>query len=135
MPYFGSKGPGWGGEANGLGWGGPARGEGAHNPRKPFRRGRSANPAGPNCERSERSLLKQQRSEAIEDVLWNLIFTAEPEMIRVLAAARLHEMYNGKPIAQTLNANTDNLAKLSDVELATELERLDADPAPMKLAQ
>jgi hypothetical protein len=93
MPFRKSNlGPGWGGPRNGLGWGGPPQGEGAHNERKPFRRGQRVNPAGPNCQRSERSLKRQERSAALEDMLYHLMHNAESEMMQLIAATKLHEI-------------------------------------------
>lgn len=112
---------GWG---QGDGWGGPARGPGV--PTAPV-----MIPGQP-ADKRARSAAKKRRSEALqaelEDLLFNLAVGAEREETRLSAAARLHAIYCGPPVARVMTAAVDDLSGLTDDELEAELARLSKLP-------
>lgn len=119
------NGPGWGGPAKGAGWGGPASGSRGDKPAKAwtseYRPASNApkNPGGPS-----RAQLKEERSKALEDLLYDLAMTNDNPHLRVSAATKLHSIYNGQPVARQVSTTVDDVSKMSDEELRTELSRL-----------
>lgn len=87
MPRHPSKGPGWGG---------PAKGSPKRNPaHAPF------SGAGPGRGHiSDRTALKRERAAKLEDHLYDLALGAERQDTQVMAATRLHAIYEGQPTAR-----------------------------------
>jgi hypothetical protein len=111
------------GSGQGEGWGGPARGPGkgpANDPRRLIP-GRSAEVRRTAAEKRE---LRETRAEALEDMLFELSFTAMREETRIAAAARLHAIYCGPPGSQMIVSTGDEISRMSDEELAAEIQRL-----------
>lgn len=99
-----SKGPASGIPAKGAGWGGPARGAAVNRPDKhpDFTPENAAayNAMPPNVNRQE---LKRQRSLEMEDIILSIAKDVEQHgSVRMQAAAKLYEMYNGKPIERVI---------------------------------
>jgi hypothetical protein len=115
------------GVGKGDGWGGPAKGGGG-NERKPFTTNSPTRVThtitdGTPPPLSDRKALRRQRTELLEDMLFDIAEKSERDETRVSAAVRLHAIYNGQPVARNLNVNTDDIANLSDDELRAELAR------------
>lgn len=110
-----------------AGWAGPAKGAGKGGPAVPFTGDsptRVTHP-GPAWPRSQRREMIAQRSVELENMLYGLAMESEDEKIRVMAATRLYEIYNGAPVARNINVNTDDVSALTDDELRSQLEALD----------
>lgn len=147
MAWPKGNGAGWGGEANGPGWGNLVKGDGAkgagtggpklgtggksHDKHKrpiptegAARIGNKGAGAG-RGHMNDRTKLKRVRSELMEDRLFGIgmgtITGTEP--VATQAIYKLHAIYNGTPVATTINANVDDVSKLSDDELRAELAR------------
>src|SRR6476646_6856394 len=137
--------PARGGLPNGVGagdgWGGPARGAGVPDENRPFdsESGRAA--AAKRIADREAGLMskadnRRQRSEALENRLYELAFGAEREETQVAAAVKLHAIYNGSPVARNLNVQADDISQLSDDELRAELARASREaPASVEGAE
>jgi hypothetical protein len=121
--------PARGGPPSGAGWGGPAKG--ANNFPKDSKRGtqmRNSIPANMAISArqilEERQFLRADRVKKLETIMMSI---AEDEMIeanaRLSAAARLHAIYEGQPVARTITANEDDVGQLTDAELALEIAR------------
>ena len=111
------------GPGQGAGWGGPARGASDKVVRGP-----DALTAGPptDPERAtaqDRRKLKEERVAVLEDTLFELATTGEA-MTRINAATRLHAIYEGQPVARQITHTVDEVAKLSDDDIRSELARL-----------
>lgn len=118
----GWRGWGIGGPAGGDGWGGSARG-GGDRPGQPFELGNQvAKVRRP--DRDQRRAAREAASERLEEALWHLAHHATNEMTQVRAAAQLHAIYAGNPVARTVTAEADGLDALTDAELRDELDRL-----------
>lgn len=110
--------------AGGDGWGGPAKG--AHADR------RDSDPADLIPGRHEpskaglmRRLNKAERSELMEAVLFDMALdNKQMGATRVNAAARLHAIHNGQPVAMVLRGDMDDIDRLSDAEARAEAIRL-----------
>lgn len=89
------NGSGHGGPAAGAGWGGPARGASTSRikPGDPEGIQRMSNDAAVKARRA-------QRAAEMEDVLYDIARAGEAEMARINAAARLHAIYEGLPVAR-----------------------------------
>ena len=90
-----AKGPGWGGPAKGLGHGGPAV---ALTPEMRSAGGKASHDQSD--EAKMRRQIRKERTEALEWKLYQLAMEAEHQNVQMQAAARLHEIYNGKPRQQ-----------------------------------
>jgi hypothetical protein len=73
--------------------------------------------------REEKAALKERRVAALEDRLYHLALNAENEMVRINAAARLHAIYNGAPVARTITTIADDISEMSDDAIRAELAR------------
>lgn len=108
----------------GDGWGGPAKGAGKTDPIAP------ASKLTPGCSREKRALtltkreIREARVAALEDRLFHLALKAEREETQVSAAARLHAIYEGQPMARQLTLQVDDVSQLSDHEIRAELARI-----------
>ncbi len=124
MPRW-PKGGGFGcGPSRGPGWGGPARG-GDYRPPQPFGLGNTAFRAV-HPDRQARSARRRQHAEQLEDTLYDLALNAESQDIQVAAAARLHAIYEGRPVARVVGASAEKgTALLSDGELRALMEEED----------
>jgi hypothetical protein len=63
---------------------------------------------------------RDRRAEEMEDVLYHLALLAEREETRIAAAARLHAIYCGQPVARQVNANASvatDVTRMTDEEL------------------
>lgn len=114
------SGPGCG-SSSGTGWGGPARG-GDYRPARPFGLGNAAGLAV-HPDRQARAARRRQHAVELEDTLYHLAFHAGSQDVQVAAAARLHAIYEGRPVARNINATVDDLAVLSDDDLCALLDR------------
>lgn len=114
------SGPGCG-SSSGAGWGGPARG-GDHRPARPFGLGNAAGLAV-HPDRQARAARRRQHAEELEDTLYHLAFHAGSQDVQVAAAARLHAIYEGHPVAQAVIASVEGTESLSDAELRALLDR------------
>ena len=101
------SGPGWGGEANGVA---PAFSE-DYQPARP-------------TDKSTRGLSDETVSAQMRDVLYTVAQTSEFEMARIAAASKLLDRIEGTPIARSISYRADEVAKLTDDELRSELARL-----------
>lgn len=114
-----AKGNGAGKGSQGEGWGGSAKGAGAKA---------DALVPGQPAEKREQTAKKITgriaRVAALEDRLFNLAMSAEREETQVSAAAKLHAIYEGQPLARQLTAQVDDIERLNDAELHAELARL-----------
>ncbi len=115
-------GSGIGGPAGGDGWGGPARG-GGERPAQPFEAGNQVAKAK-RPDRDQRRAAREAASERLEDALWHLAQHATNHMTQVRAAAQLHAIYTGHPVARTVTVEVDGLDALTDADLRDELDRL-----------
>src|SRR5690349_1991330 len=124
--------PARGGPANGPGqgdgWGGPARGAGNGNKRGVFstesaRAAVTKQHADREAGIMSKADIRRQRTEALENLLYELAHTAERQETQVSAAVKLHAIYNGQPVARNLNVQADDISQLSDDELRAELAR------------
>ncbi len=111
-----------GGPAGGDGWGGPARG-GGERPAQPFEAGNQVAKAK-RPDRDQRRAAREAASERLEDALWHLAQHATNQMTQVRAAAQLHAIYTGHPVARTVTMEVSSLDVLTDAELRDELDRL-----------
>jgi hypothetical protein len=126
------------GQGQGDGWGGPAKGA--------SKRGKDAPPAPPfdpetsaqaNAKRwrdkeagiTSRAEIRAHRTVELEDMLYDIASTSERDETRVTAATKLHAIYNGTPIARSINLNTDDVSNLSDDEIRAELARTGGTPS------
>jgi len=75
-------------------------------------------------DRAQRRAAREAASERLEDVLWYLAHHAANEMTQVRAAAQLHAIYTGHPVARTVTMEVSSLDALTDAELREELDRL-----------
>lgn len=90
------KGKGIGGPANGAGWGGAKKG--AHEAKPVALKDFYMAPPNP-----DRRAVKAARSAEMEDVLYDIAKNAEEHgTVRVQAAGKLYEMYNGKPVERVI---------------------------------
>ena len=120
-PYNGpSRGAGWGGEANGPGTGGAARGS-DNPPNIPFKEGNMLG-GKPGAWAAK----KRARQEKAMEVLETAMDKGETWTVKVMAADKMLDRVEGKAIARNVNVRTDDIANLSDIELAAEQARLDA---------
>jgi hypothetical protein len=129
MPRARGNGPG-----KGDGWGGPAKGGGTGT-RKPFTADSETRVThiitdGKPPPLSDRKALRRQRTEALEDILFDIAGASERDETRVSAAVRLHAIYNGQPVARNINVNTDDIANLTDDELRAELAGAGGETGP-----
>lgn len=91
-PRAAATGPGWGGPAKGAGKGSPTHAE--------FSTDIQPATASPN---EDRKALKLRRSLEMEDIIHKIASDeAQFGTVRLQAAAKLHEMYNGKPIERII---------------------------------
>lgn len=67
--------------------------------------------------------LKAQRVEQLEATLFDIAMHSERDEARIMAATRLHAIYEGQPIARTISANVDDLSQLSDEQLKDDIAR------------
>ncbi len=108
------------GAGQGDGWGGPAKGAGRGSPPLLI--------PGLDAAKRDRALtrqaLKEERTEDLEDLLYDLALNAERTETRITAAVRLHAIYNGSPVARQITASVDDLESMSREELEAELDRL-----------
>ena len=107
-----AKGPG-----QGAGWGGPANG--AH----PERGAKSTFPAGqafPNLP-TDKSKRRAMMSEICENKMFEIVVTSDCPATALNASAKLHAIFNGTPIARTVNATVDDVSQLSDDAIRSEL--------------
>ena len=113
-------------EAKGQLWDRLAKGAGKGGPAKPFTRDSPTHVTHPGkpWPRSERRQMIAQRSVELENMLYALSTESQDERIRVLAATKLYEIYNGAPVARTINVNTDDISALTDDELRSQLADL-----------
>ncbi len=110
------------GFSSGDGWGGPARG-GGDRPARPFGVGnRAALAVRP--DRRERAEQRRQSTEEMEKLLYHLALHAEREETQLAAAVRLHDIYEGAPVAMAVTVQVDDLTGLSDDELRQMLAEL-----------
>ena len=127
---------GWGGPPKGAGRGGPAR-----HPTKEFKKSgepnvgaalvRDFDGAQPGPGRGhvssageDRRARDAARSEVAQETLFSLVIGADRQETQLAAAVALLNRIDGMPIARNLNANVDDLSRLSDAELQAERERL-----------
>lgn len=111
---------------NGPGWGGPAKGAGSSRPSLPLIGidRDHATPEAKSMGRKEADARSEEMRELYYSVAKN---TAEPTMVRLFAADKLLDRIEGKAVATNVNVNANNLAALSDAELAAELARLERE--------
>lgn len=115
--------PASGMEAAGDGWGGPAKGSHDHRPSDPD--DLIPGPHEPSSASLMRKLNKAERSELMEAVLFDLALDDEQMgATRVNAAARLHAIHNGQPVAMTIHGDMDDIDRLSDADARAEAKRL-----------
>ena len=103
------------GFSGGDGWGGPARG-GGNRPAQPFGAGNGAALAI-RPDRRERAERRRQSTKEMEELLYHLALHAEREETQLAAAVRLHDLYEGAPVAIAVTVPVNDLAGLSDDEL------------------
>ena len=127
------KGDGWGGPPKGAGRGGEARNSRPEKnrpdvaPKVPsFADAPKAGPGRGHVSVSgeDRRARDAERSEIAQEKLFSLVTTANRQETQLSAAVALLNRIDGMPIARNLNANVDDLSRLSDVELQAERERL-----------
>lgn len=88
------------------------------------------------AERRERRQVKEDRTLDLEDRLYDVAMgqAKDATAITVLAGRALHAIWNGQPVATNLNVTKDDIANLTDDEIAAELARLrrtgDTSPSP-----
>jgi hypothetical protein len=121
-------GVGQNGPGAGDGWGGPARGAGRGNPPRNFnsdtaKTAREKQASDRKAGVMSKADLRRQRTEQLEDLLFDLATSAEREETKVSAATKLHAIYNGQPVARNLNVQADDISQLTDDELRAELAR------------
>lgn len=116
-------GPGHGGPAKGAGRGGDAKPFTADSPTREWYPGGKGDPMKM-AARADRREIRRQRVEEIEDHLYDLALNAERQETQVLAATRLHAIYEGQPVARQITANVDDVSRLNDDDLRNELARL-----------
>lgn len=131
--YKPARGGGANGRGQGEGWGGPARGVGngsnphiltSENSREMTARREADRAAG----LMSKADVRRQRTEALEDLLYDKAFHAGDEGTQINAAVKLHAIYNGQPIARNVNVQADDISQLSDDELRAELARTGGTP-------
>lgn len=106
-------------KGNGAGWGGPAQGSGTGGEPVAFEAGNQAASG-----RQQPDLSKAERIARLQDNLEHLALYGENENVRVSASNHLLNRLDGMPIARNINVNADDLASLSDADIAAELARL-----------
>jgi hypothetical protein len=135
MPRRKGNGAGHGGPAKGAGqgdgWGGPAKGVKVPRGTSPKTPGFGDFEPGNTLQmnRTGKAEMRAARTEMLEEKLFNLAMDAEREETQMNAAARLHAIYNGQPVAKTVTANADDIADLSDDAIRAELARIRGDGA------
>ncbi len=76
---------------------------------------------------------RKARTELLEDKLFALALSASREPEQIAAAKALHAIYNGTPVARSVNFNADDISQLSDDAIRAELAGdggTPASPAP-----
>lgn len=112
-------------EAGGAGWGGDAKGVSPTPHRDSDPTDLIPGPHEPSASSLMRKLSKAQRSELMEAVLFDLALDGEQQgATRVNAAARLHAIHNGQPVAMVLRGDMDDIDRLSDADARSEAIRL-----------
>ena len=121
------KRPANGNQPHGPGWGGPPKGA------SKWGKGSSGKPAVTkmvSCKTpEEKRKLKEYRAKRLEDILMNVAETSTFEHSKIMAASKLHAIYEGMPIARNLNANVTDFSRMTDDELREELERVQREEA------
>lgn len=107
-------------ESKGTGWGGPAKGASVLMTTKPFEPGVLQPRTGKETSRRERA---ETRAKEMEDIIYAIARGEDkhdrlvsPET-QVTAATRLHAIYEGTPVARTVNFNVDETKEMTDAEL------------------
>ena len=131
----------WGGAPRGgIGYG-PANGSGIWGPAFGFSWGpaRGADLFKPGGRSSQRTRglatpaiitsrsTHNWRTQAVEEVLWNLARNAENGMVQVYACAALLDRWEGPPRPMVIEAPVDPISLMTDEEIKAELARLRAD--------
>lgn len=126
--YKPARGGGANGPGQGDGWGGPPRGAGQGGARRIFksenaRAAREKQISDREAGIVSKADIRRQRTEELENLLYDLALRAEREETQIAAATKLHAIYNGQPVARNLNVQADDVSQLSDDELRAELAR------------
>ena len=128
---------GWGGPPKGAGRGGPAR-----HPKKEFKKSGEPNVGvalvpdfdgtqpGPgrghfSVAGEERAERQRRHDEEMSEIQYDLAHNAPRPETRLAAAVGYQNRLVGTPVARNLNTNVDDIAELSDEQLAERLARLD----------
>lgn len=118
--------------AGGAGWGGPAKGKGTGGPKlgvENLMPGDHGQPR-PTAEAVAAGKSRAERMRAILDEIAS--DPKAPPQARVAAADRLLDRIEGKPVQTNLNANVDDVSRLSDDDLHAELARQRAELARLR---
>ena len=104
------------GAGKGDGWGGPAKGAGNHGP----------SAGGLTTEAlAVVQADKAARLEAVKAKIFDLAMNADRQETQLSAAVAFLNREEGTPIARSITVQTDDLASLSDAELAERLAHLE----------
>ncbi len=75
-------------------------------------------------DRDQRRAGQETASDLLEEALWHLAHYATNQMTQVQAAAQLHAIYTGHPVARTVTMEVSSLDALTDDDLREELDRI-----------
>ena len=112
------------GTGAGDGWGGPAKGSSTAAPRSNVT---SLIPGQPSKKRAISAIRRHTAAEIAEELRGTILHIArhgEREETRLAAACKLLDRIEGLPVARTINAEDDAVARMSEDELRAEIERL-----------
>lgn len=106
--------------ASGPGWGGPANGASASRIKPGDPDGITRLARDP-AHMSAKDALAEEMTAIIVDVARD---ETVPPQTRVIAADKVLDRVQGKPIARTVTTTVDDISQLTDIELAAEAARL-----------
>jgi len=120
-------------KGKGMGWGGPAKGGGG-NKKAPFNGSKTAGPGRGkfSLEGEERAARNTRHAEEMRSLYYE--FALDPNKddgTRLSAATHLLNRLEGSPVAKILTGPTDELANLTDEQLAAELAQQRAKAAAL----
>lgn len=106
-----------------MGWGGEAKGCGNGKKRHDF-----GGKAGPgrghySIEGEARVARHERHAEEMREILYEVAHTAEQPSLQIQAADKLLNRIEGLPVAKVVTAETDPYSRMSEEEVAAEIER------------
>ncbi len=124
-------------KGKGVGWGGAAKGGGG-NEKKPFNGSAKAGPGRGkfSLKGEERVARNARHAEEMRKLYYEFALDpAKEDSTRLSAATHLLNRLEGSPVAKILTGPTDELANLTDEQLAAELAQQRAKAAALRPAQ